>query len=107
MFRVSGICALYLLLLGSCLAMGHPVALESLLHFVPIRAFLIRISNNDPFFLPDMAEPVEDKEESKGQELGWNKAGPADEGVLRSKLLGQVNVNIDDGGHTACYLKAV
>ena len=45
--------------------MGHPVALESLLHFVPIRAFLIGISNNDPFFLPDMAESVEDKEDTK------------------------------------------
>ena len=86
--------------------MGHPAALESLLPFVPICTLLIGISNNDPFFLPDMAEPIEDQKETKGQEMGWNKAGPTDEGVLSGKLPGQVDVQIDEDSHTACYLKA-
>ena len=87
--------------------MGHPVALESLLPFVPVCTVLIGISNNDSFFLPNMAEPIEDQKETKGQEMGWNKAGPTDEGVLSGKLLRQVNVMVDEGSHAACYLKAV
>ena len=87
--------------------MGHPVALESLLPFVTVCTLLISISNNDPFFLPHMAELIEDQKETKGQEMGWNKARPADEGVFSRKLLRQVNVMVDEGGHAACYLKAV
>ena len=97
--------------------MGHPVALEPLLPFIFIFIFififfifcalLIGISNNDPFLLPDMAVLIEDKKETKRQEMGWNEARPTDEGVLSCKLLGQVNFKVEEGTHTACYLKAV
>ena len=87
--------------------MGHPAALESLLPFIAICALLVGISNSYPLCLSYMAEPIEDQKETKGQEMGWDEARPTDEGVFSRKLLGQVDVEVDEGGHAACYLKAV